>query len=84
MNHNWGILSKSKKLPLSKFSDFSGFLTKKYKPAANSILNNPRYSIKERQPVSSTIRAQGAAPAILPNDPTPIIIAASLAKIFGS
>ena len=78
------ILSKSKKLPLSKFSDFSGFFTKKYKPIANKTLNNPRYSIKERQPISSTIRARGAAPAKLPNEPTPIIIAARLAKIFGS
>ena len=84
MNHRFLILNRSRKLPLLISLDISGFFTNKNKPTEIAALTKPSASIVERQPNKSAVKASGAAPARFPNEPTPIIIAARLANIFGS
>ena len=84
MNQRVLIFSKSKKLPRFISSDIFGFSTNKNKPTAIIKLIKARASIVERHPNKSVAKARGAAPARFPNEPTPIIIAARLAKNFGS
>ena len=57
----------------------------------NSLTSSKSYSLSStdyiksyQKPNKSIAKASGAAPARFPNEPTPIIIAARLAKIFGS